>query len=301
MQMNADERGWPQMKGVMAAIVLVAASLASAWAATPIPDGRWRFQFIDRKGQPDRPIDVYTYRPRRCDTTCPIVFVLPGVKRNASDYLGWWELKADKYQFLVVAPSFSQKYWPRAAAYNLGDLADQADREKWAYSAIEHLFDEVRDGHNGYAIFGHSAGGQFVQRMALFRPDNRATVMVAANPGWYTMPVWQKEKAQDPFPFSLVGSRAGEAEVRQALARRFILMAGEKDDDPNDENLNNTAGAKRQGESRIERAENFFMAATTAASTLGIKLGWELIEVPDTGHDGEAMSHAAAEAIFGRK
>jgi pimeloyl-ACP methyl ester carboxylesterase len=39
---------------------------------------------------------------------------------------------------------------------------------------MEHLFDEGRDGHNGHAIFGHSAGGQFMQRMALFRPDNRA-------------------------------------------------------------------------------------------------------------------------------
>ena len=299
--MNADKRGWPQIKACVFMAVVAAGSVASAWAATPVPDGRWRFTFADPKGQPDRPIEVYTYRPRKCDTTCPIVFVLPGVKRNASDYLGFWELKADKYRFIIVAPSFTQKAWPRAAAYNLGDVADQADREKWAYSAIEHLFDEVRDGHNGYAIFGHSAGGQFVQRMALFRPDNRATVMVAANPGWYTMPEWRKEKVQDPFPYSLVGARVGEPELKAALAKRFILMAGEKDDDPNDENLNNSAGAKKQGESRIERAENFMMAATTAARDLGVKLAWELVEVPDTAHDGEAMSKAAADAIFGKK
>ena len=53
----------------------------------------------------------------------------------------------------------------RAAAYDLGDLAGQGDREKWAHSAIEHLFDEVRDGHNGYAIFGHSAGGHLAACM----------------------------------------------------------------------------------------------------------------------------------------
>ena len=299
--MNADQRRYTQMKSVLAAIVLVASAAGSAWAATPIPDGRWRFQFVDRKGQPDRPIDVYTYRPPKCDTRCPIVFVLPGVKRNASDFRGFWEVKADRYRFIVVAPSFSRKAWPGAAAYSLGDVAEQADREKWAYSAIEHLFDEVRDGHNGYAIFGHSAGGQFVQRMALFRPDNRATVMVAANPGWYTLPEWRKEKAQDPFPYSLVGARVGEPELRPALAKRVIFMAGEKDDDPDDENLNDSAGAKRQGESRIERAENFMMAATTAARDLGVKLAWELVEVPDTGHDGAAMSKAAADAIFGAK
>jgi len=299
--MNADERGRTQVKSVVAGVVILVGGVASALAATPIPDGRWRFQFVDRKGQPDRPIEVYTYRPKKCDTTCPIVFVVPGVKRNASEYLGFWDVKAERYKFNVVAVSFNQKYWPKAAAYNLGDVADQADREKWAYSAIEHLFDEVRDGQNGYAIFGHSAGGQFVQRMALFRPDNRATVMVAANPGWYTMPEWRKEKAQDPFPYSLVGARVGEPELKAALAKRVIFMAGEKDDDPNDENLNQSAGAKKQGESRIERAENFMMAATTAARDLGVKFAWELVEVPDTGHDGEAMSKAAADAIFGKK
>lgn len=88
----------------------------------------------------------------------------------------------------------------RAAAYDLGDLAGQGDREKWAHSAIEHLFDEVRDGHNGYAIFGHSAGGQFVQRLAPFRPDSSATAMVAADPGWYAMPEWRKDKASHPYP-----------------------------------------------------------------------------------------------------
>jgi pimeloyl-ACP methyl ester carboxylesterase len=289
------------MKGLLVGAVLVAGSIASAVAATPIPEGRWRFQFVDRKGQSDRPMEVFTYRPRRCDSRCPIVFVLPGIRRNAADYRGYWELKADKYSFSVVAPVFSRKDWPKAAGYNLGGVEGQPDREKWAYSAIEHLFDEVRDGHNGYAIFGHSAGGQFVQRMALLLPDNRATVMVAANPGWYTMPEWRKDKAQDPFPYSLVGAPAGEAELRKALAKRFVLLAGEKDDDPDDENLNQSAGAKRQGESRIERAENFFMAATTAARDLGVKFAWELVEVPDTGHDGEAMSKAAAETIFGKK
>src|SRR3954469_15376448 len=102
-------------------IVLFACTVAAiAQAATPIPDGRWRFQFVDHRGRPDRPLEVFTYRPRRCKSTCPIVFVLPGVHRNAADYRGYWELKADKYEFSVVAVSFPPKSWPRAAAYNLG-------------------------------------------------------------------------------------------------------------------------------------------------------------------------------------
>jgi hypothetical protein len=125
--------------------------------------------------------------------------------------------------------------------------------------------------------------------------------MIAANPGWYTMPEWRKDKGAEPFPYSLVDSPAGEAELRQALARRVLLLVGEKDSDPDAENLNQSAGAKKQGDSRVERGENFFKAVTAAAQELGVKLGWELTEVPETAHDAAAMSRAAAEALYARK
>jgi len=285
------------MKTLIGLIAAIAAQ--AAFANTPVPSGRWSFMFEDPKGRPDRPVKVYTYRPRKCDSTCPILFVMAGVKRDASSYRSYWESAADSYNFIVISPEFLA--WPKAALYNLGDVKDQPDREKWAFSVIEHLFDEMRDGQKDYRIFGHSAGGQFVQRMALFRPDNRASVMVAANPGWYTMPEWRKDKGAEPFPYSLVNARAGEAELRQALSKRFILMVGEQDVDPDDENLNKSAGAMKQGEMRVERGENFFKAANAAANDLGVKLAWELVEVPDVAHNGESMSKAAAEMLYGRK
>jgi len=215
--MNADERRWPRMnRALIAAVGLLVGSVPwSAFAATPIPPGKWSFTFTDAKGQPERPIRVFTYRPAKCDTRCPIVFVMHGQKRDASRYRDYWELLADNHNLLVVATS-SPKALARAA-YKPGGHGEQADREKWTYSAIEHLFDEVRDGHNGYAIFGHSAGGQFVQRMALFRPttaprrwSRRTRVVRDAE--------WRKDKAAEKFPYSLVESPAGEAEVRQACA-----------------------------------------------------------------------------------
>ena len=281
-------------------IALLAAFAAHvAFAATPAPSGKWSFMFNDAKGRPDRPVKVYTYRPRQCDSNCPMVFVLAGVKRDASNYRQHWELAADRWGFIVVAPEFLS--WPKAAAYNLGDLAQQPDREKWSFSVIEHLFDEMRVDQKDYRIFGHGAGAQFVQRMAIFRSDNRASVLVAANPGWYTMPEWRKDKAAAPFPYSLVGSPVGEAELRGALSRRLVLMLGEKDDDPEDENLNRTDGAMKQGENRVERGESFFKAATAAAQALGANFAWELIEVPDAVHDGEHMSTAAADLLYEKK
>jgi hypothetical protein len=52
---------------------------------------------------------------------------------------------------------------------------------------------------------------------------------------------------------------------------------------------------------RVERGESFFKAANAAASDLGVKLGWELVEVPDVAHSGESMSRAAAEMLYTRK
>jgi hypothetical protein len=293
--MNADRR----RSLASAAVGLVLMLPLAGWAATEIPPGKWSFVFTDRKGHADRPMRVYTYRPRKCDEKCPLQFVLHGVKRNASEYRDHWELVADRYNLVIVAPEFSQRHWPRAAGYNLGDVERQDDPEKWAFSAIEHLFDEVREGRTEYRMFGHSAGAQFIQRMMIFRPDHRASVAVAANPGWYTMPEWRDGRKADAFPYSLVGSRVGERELRRALERRFVLMVGEKDDDPDDESLNRTAGAMRQGEQRVERGESFFKAATAVAGELGVKLGWELMEIPDTAHDAATMSRHAAQMIYG--
>jgi pimeloyl-ACP methyl ester carboxylesterase len=290
------------MNKVNALIAAVVVTLAGpCLAATTIPPGKWSFVFTDAQGRADRPIRVYTYRPKACDTKCPIQFVMHGMKRNASAYRDHWEPHADRYKVILVAPEFLGVHWPKAAAYNLGDLAAQANREKWTFSAIEHIFDELRDGHAEYRIFGHSAGGQFVQRMAFFRPDNRASVMVAANPGWYTMPEWRKDKGVEPFPYSLLNSRVGVDELRQGLAKRFVLLLGEKDDDPDDENLSKAPGAVKQGETRVERGENFFKASTAAAAELNVKLGWQLIEVPDVAHDGASMSRIAAETLYEKR
>ena len=293
--MNTDEHG---LRAWVIGVVLMAAAIAPAVAATPVPSGKWSFVFSDKRGQADRPVRVYTYRPRQCDSTCPMVFVLHGAKRDASNYRDYWELAADRHGFLVIAPEFAERYWPKAASYNLGDVADNANREKWAFSLVEHLFDEMRDGQKDYAIFGHSAGAQFVHRFMLLRPDSRARLAIAANAGWYTMPEWRKDRKAADWPHSLVGSPAGEAELRAALGKRLVVLLGEADTAA-DDLLEKGEDAMRQGANRLERGENFFGAATTAARELGVKLAWELSYVPGVGHDGAKMSKAAADIMGG--
>jgi poly(3-hydroxybutyrate) depolymerase len=287
------------LKKVLLALVLVSGVLAEATAATPVPSGRWSFVFNDQRGRADRPIRVYTYRGKKCDSTCPIVFLLSGEKRNAYDYLGFWDYVADRNNLILVAPEFLKDRWPKAAGYQLGDIGEQKDREKWSYAAIEHIFDEIRDGQKDYMIFGHGAGAQFVQRMAFLLPNNRASTMVLGNAGWYLMPEWRKDKGATSYPYSLVDSPVplGEAEVRQALAKRIIVLAGDADAEPDAENLNQNAAGKKQGESRIDRGENFVKAGTTAAQELGVKFGWQLVELPPAAQDGQSVSRAASDQM----
>ena len=65
--MNANAKA---LVGIVAGIALSLASAATL-AATAVPSGRWSFVFTDQKGRPDRPIRVFTYRPKACDATCP--------------------------------------------------------------------------------------------------------------------------------------------------------------------------------------------------------------------------------------
>jgi pimeloyl-ACP methyl ester carboxylesterase len=299
-QMNAKAR-W--LAGLAIGVAATLGSLAAA-AATPVPSGRWSFVFTDQKGRPDRPIKVFTYRPRQCDSTCPMVFVLHGAKRDTYPYMKHWASIADEHRMIVVGPQFEAQHWPKAAAYNAGDVKDQADREKWVFAAIEHLFDEVRDGQKDYVLFGHGAGAQVVQRMAIYRPENRARLLIAANPGWYTMPEWRKEKEKaykEPYPYSMVGSPAGEAELKAALQKRMVLIVNDRDEAPDDEASEKRGEVVKQGESRVDRAENFIKAATAASQDLGVKLAWELNEAPEKVNDAYTAGEYAARAVFGRR
>jgi len=291
-----------EMRRIFALVFAVFAVLAlPALAATTIPPGKGEFVFVDAKGQPQRPIRVFTYRPARCDAACPIQVVLHGKSRRAANYRDYWVAAADRHGFLVLAPEFSRAHWSGDERYNHGDVRVHADPEQWTYSAIEHLFDAVRAGQTGYRLFGHSAGSQFVHRFMLLLPGNRATEAVAANAGRYVMPEWRKDRTGFAWPDSLAGSPAGEAELRRALQRRLHVMLGERDTDPHHKDLDQSPAARAQGPNRVARGETFFAAAQAAALELGVPLAWDLTRVPGVAHSGAGMSRAAAELLWGTK
>ena len=285
-------------------LVLALGVMQSALFAAPVTllRGKTQFEFVDQKGDRTRPVTVWMFVPDACDNKCPLQFVMHGVKRNGEEYLDHWIEFAKARKFIVVVPEFTRKVFPKDDDYSLGRSTVEADPAKWGFAVPEHLFDELktRYGFNAetYRLFGHSAGGQFVHRMHLFVANHRADPIIAANPGWYTLPEWGIGKTPYKFPYNTIGSRVDAARAKEALSCPFVLMLGTKDIDPNDPVLNKSAGAKEQGGYRFARGEYFYTASINAAKALSANFSWQKKIVDGVAHSGIDMSAAAVELML---
>jgi poly(3-hydroxybutyrate) depolymerase len=275
----------------------------TAAAPLQLPVGKSQFEFVDKKGDSTRPVKVWMFVPESCDTKCPLQFVMHGVKRNGEEYLDNWVAFAKERKFIVITPEFSSQYFPDGDDYILGRSTTEKDPNKWAFAVPEHLFDELKSRYgftaDTYRMFGHSAGGQFVHRMHLFSPQHRASPIIAANPGWYTEFEWgMLFAAKFKYPYNTSGSQIDEARTKAVLSRPFVLMLGDQDTDPNDPNLNKTAGANLTGLNRYARGQNFFENARRASQRLNVNFPWQLQVVRGVAHDNAAMAAAAIKLMY---
>jgi poly(3-hydroxybutyrate) depolymerase len=270
--------------------------------AAEIPVGLSDFEFVDDQGNADKPIRVWLYRPTEYSAESPILFVMHGTLRNGETYRKPWIPLADQYQCLVVVPEFLKEHYRSTRTYHFGNMRTKEGRaiksSKWTFSAIEHLFDDIRaragSRRKKYSIFGHSAGSQFVHRMVLFRNNLRIDRAVAANAGSYTLPSFETE-----FPYGLKKSPASDSQLREAFTVPLLVLLGEHDTDANDKYLPRAPEAQAQGKHRLARGQHFFSVAQESAGRLKCDLKWQVEVVPNVGHDNKKMAPAAARAMFG--
>lgn len=269
----------------------------TAPAATP--GGKSSFVMRAHDGAQHRTIRVWTYRPPAWIEGGKVLFVMHGMSRNAEQYLDTWTDAADAKSILLVAPEFDNPFYRFVTNdYQEGNLFTALGvanpQSEWAYSTIERIVDHLNDTNAwsvaSYDMFGHSAGGQFVQRMVMLAPSSRLGMGVAANGGSYTF-------ADDDvaFPYGLKGVDAGAFDLAKAFGRKLVILLGENDTDANQGVLDESAPAMRQGRHRLERGQNLFTAARAAASEQGLPFMWDVKVVPGVGHENAKMSAAAAE------
>ncbi|SHK49550.1 hypothetical protein [Rhodothermus profundi] len=248
----------------------------------------------------EQPLTVWYYLPDNFPPDGRVVIVMHGVKRNAHTYRDQWISHARRFHFLVLAPRFpAQQFSSRG--YHQGNMQDAQGRFQperlWTFTVIDSLFQYVRRllqlTTNRFALYGHSAGGQFVHRYALFRSSTQADLLIAANTGWYTLPRWDIT-----YPYGLKGSPLTRVdEVARAFQRRLIVLLGEKDTDPQDPYLNNAPEARAQGPHRLARGLYFYQNARQQADSLGLPFCWGLQTVPEVGHSNRGMAGPAAQLI----
>lgn len=251
--------------------------------------------FVFKTRSDAKQIRVWYFKPSSFSATSQIVFVMHGKNRNGETYRDKWITYAEKERFLLVAPEFSKQDFPGSAGYNLGNMFRSSryrnEEAIWCFSIIEDLFDYVKATTKikagDYSIYGHSAGAQFVHRMVMFKPRARIRTAIAANAGWYTMPIDSID-----FPYGLKHSGTNLTGVTTSFAKTLIILLGEKD--TKKKYLREKIA---QGEHRLARGCKFYETAVESAERQKTKLEWRLITIPKVGHSNSQMAGHAARLL----
>lgn len=277
-------------------IILAFLISATAHAEKDIHIGTGSYWFSDGL----KPIKVWYHCPKKLSKTTPVCFVMHGVKRDGQRYRDSWIEIAEKGQFLLLVPEFDNKNFPKSRTYNLGNIFDRSgnynDPKHWSYSMVDEIFNSVVEKlglqTKQYSIYGHSAGAQFVHRLAIFCPSAKFKVAISANAGWYTF-----LNDNVDFPYGVDGTKLSKTKIKGALKKNLIILLGTEDVDPNHKYLKNTDEAKAQGAHRFARGTNFYSHASYLAEQLKTPFNWKLIPVPGISHSNSIISKEAAKYI----
>ena len=277
------------LSAAIAAVLSMAISVSIAQAATPLPAGTGE----QRLELGDGHLTVFTYRPTCQDPSLLLVF--HGQNRNARDYRDWTRPLADKLCMLIVAPRFGKDRFPGWRYQRGGIVQDGAvqDPREWTGRIAVEIAARVQqlEGRKmPYSMIGHSAGGQFLSRLAAFTPTEAQRIVVT-NPGTHVLP---DLNIKAPYGFGGVYPRdAGDQQLQRYLATPITIYLG--GDDTGEGSLSKSRQAEAQGATRHQRGLNTYKSAQTLAQTRGWTFNWRLIELPGVGHNARKM-FAAPEA-----
>lgn len=266
-----------------------------------LKNGTDSFVMYSYKNSERKSIRVWTYKPENWKNRDRILFIMHGGGRNADDYLDAWKEIAETNNVFVIAPEFENKFSKYITNdYQEGNLftffGAKNPKEEWAYQVIENIFDQIKKTNSitndNYSIFGHSAGGQFVHRMIMLMPEARIENAIAANAGFYTLPIKDLE-----YPYGIKNTSITDSSVIESFKKRLIILLGENDNDPKLGTFRTTELAMQQGKHRLERGSNFFENASNLAQEKSWDFNWELDTIQNVGHNYREMSSQAVKYI----
>lgn len=239
--------------------------------------------------------EVFTYRPVGC-TVSGVLIVLHGLERNVAGYRDAAVPLAQRSCMVVAAPLFDQQRFP-SWSFQRGGIVHRGLRPEaeWTVRYVPLLASFMRQQEGRpdmpYVQIGHSAGAQYLSRVAAFAP-NTARQTIIANPS-----TWVEPSLDITAPYGFGGVPQGEAALKRYLAAHVTVLLGREDRGA--ENLATSDEAEEQGANRYERGQNVFAAAQAVARQHGWPCNWTLAVVPGVGHSARQMftSDAAFAAV----
>jgi pimeloyl-ACP methyl ester carboxylesterase len=263
------------------------------------------------------------------------VVMVHGVRRNAEDYFTTGEqLLAtahwpDTHTLLLAPGFFTARDRPAGANLPLWDSRWMQGRPSvqgrvgiTPLRALDDLLAWVGDGKRYPALkqivlIGHSAGGQLVQRYAVFSSAEQklaaqgiALRYVISSPSSYLYfddrrPMGaqfnQDAVAHCPevnhYRYGLEGLPSGLNEqassarelFKQYASKPVTYLVGEQDNDPNHRLLDKSCAAEAQGRTRLERQRQYLAYEQLLSHEWRIPVNHAQAQVPGTGHDARAL------------
>jgi pimeloyl-ACP methyl ester carboxylesterase len=276
---------------------------------------------------PDKPVFVFYHMPAGFSPDSPILLVIPGAGRNGWAYRDAWIDASETHNVLILAPHYADHLYDFGAYHMGGVISDvelrnvqlepdgsapsryylndedivfepNNDKEEWIFRDFDLIFRRAvaatGSRRDSYDIFGHSAGGQILHRMAIFRPDSKADRIVAANSGFYTLPTHEAS-----LPFGLGETEVSDEDLALAFSRNLVLLLGEADDENETRGtMLHTPLADQQGPGRLSRGKYFYRESQRIAESKDAAFNWRLEVVEGVGHDQRLMGKAAAEYLY---
>jgi len=234
-----------------------------------------------------------------------VICYVHGTNRNATDYFKYLEDTDIPKDTLIIAPFFpiesdklesTDMYWS-SGGWKRGDKCKTSKRVS-SFQVLHELissfkFTDLKE----IMIVGHSAGGQFVQRLALggYEDPRFNYTYVVMNPSSYCYidghrlkPItggtqWNEYKYGMEDRNSFMREKDSMKMVVEYLARNVYIALGE-DDVKSGGTLDENYEAMCQGDNRLERGKLFFQHMNNYAAN-----NHKLMLVPGVGHSGSKM------------
>ena len=267
--------------------------------AQSLTAGTGIYQFSGYSPLRTKPISVFYHIPSSGDPAkMPILLAFHGEDRDGNAYRQDWVAAANQHQFMVFALQFDDSFYPGGDGYNLGNVFRDGDAPSasslqpdsiWTFAAIDPLFRDIKQRTGSlaksYVAFGHSAGAQFLHRFVLYQPASLMRKAIAANAGWYTVPV-----ASQTYPYGLGLSPMTSTQLTSAFAKPLLVFLGKLDTNPNSPGLRHNSQTDAQGLYRLARGRYFLNQSRAQAQQSTAVFGWSLAEVAGVGHDHTLMA-----------